>query len=166
MSLWLSIDELLSYTGEEREKWQRWFSAHSEGALSVPVQNEGRHATVWHLIDHIFLVEKRHTERLQAQTVLCEETGIGPPDIEALFRFGAEARQGLQRLVRELPEEEARKAAVFRVRGQEFPMSPRKLIFHIPMHEVRHWAQIAVALRNAGFTPPGDHDLFYSSAVI
>jgi uncharacterized damage-inducible protein DinB len=44
-------------------------------------------------------------------------------------------------------------------------LTPRKFVFHILFHEIRHWAQIATALRNAGFVPPGDHDLFYSSAM-
>jgi uncharacterized damage-inducible protein DinB len=33
------------------------------------------------------------------------------------------------------------------------------------LHEVRHWAQIAAVVRIAGFTPPGDHDLFYSKSI-
>jgi uncharacterized damage-inducible protein DinB len=34
------------------------------------------------------------------------------------------------------------------------------------LHEVRHWAQIAAAVRMAGCTPPGDHDLFYAKALL
>jgi uncharacterized damage-inducible protein DinB len=34
------------------------------------------------------------------------------------------------------------------------------------LHEVRHWAQIAAAVRAAGHPRPGDHDLFYSKALI
>ena len=44
-------------------------------------------------------------------------------------------------------------------------MSPRKLLFHILMHEIRHWAQVALAVRIAGFEPPGDHDLIDSRAL-
>jgi uncharacterized damage-inducible protein DinB len=55
---------------------------------------------------------------------------------------------------------------VFEVREQRWPMSPRKLLFHILLHEIRHWAQIALAARiNGGLEPPGDHDLFYSKAL-
>jgi len=51
------------------------------------------------------------------------------------------------------------------VRDQPVAMSPRKLLCHILIHEIRHWAQIALAVRLAGFDPPGDHDLFYSRAL-
>jgi uncharacterized damage-inducible protein DinB len=44
-------------------------------------------------------------------------------------------------------------------------MTPRKLLFHILLHEMRHWAQIALAIRLAGFEPPGNHDLLYSTAL-
>jgi uncharacterized damage-inducible protein DinB len=44
-------------------------------------------------------------------------------------------------------------------------MSARKLLFHILLHEMRHFAQIALAVRLAGFEPPGDHDLVFSDAV-
>jgi uncharacterized damage-inducible protein DinB len=45
-------------------------------------------------------------------------------------------------------------------------MSPRKLLLHIGLHETRHWAQIALAVRQAGLEPPGQHDLFYSRALV
>jgi uncharacterized damage-inducible protein DinB len=44
-------------------------------------------------------------------------------------------------------------------------MTSRKLLFHILVHEIRHWAQIALAVRLAGIEPPGDHDLMYSRAL-
>ena len=53
----------------------------------------------------------------------------------------------------------------FHVREQDWRMSARKLLFHILMHEIRHWAQIALAIRLAGLEPPGDHDLFFSQAL-
>jgi uncharacterized damage-inducible protein DinB len=53
----------------------------------------------------------------------------------------------------------------FEVRERPWPMTPRKLLFHILLHEIRHWAQIALAVRLAGFQPPGDHDLFFSRAL-
>ncbi|MEO6237857.1 MAG: hypothetical protein ABIQ52_12725, partial [Vicinamibacterales bacterium] len=59
----LDFRELLRYTQEERDKWRTWFTAHPD-ALEVEVQPGGRHLTVGALIDHIFLVERRHLQRL------------------------------------------------------------------------------------------------------
>ena len=53
----------------------------------------------------------------------------------------------------------------FTVQSGDFVLSPRKLLFHCLLHETRHWAQIALAYRKAGLTPPGNHDLFFSKAL-
>jgi uncharacterized damage-inducible protein DinB len=59
----------------------------------------------------------------------------------------------------------ADQARTFEVREQQWTMTPRKLLFHVLLHETRHWAQIALAIRLAGMDPPGDHDLFFSRAL-
>ncbi len=87
MSLQISLDELMTWTGEERAKWLPWLKAN-------------------------------------------------PKALDVIVATGT------------------------------YPLSPRKLLFHMALHEVRHWAQIAAAVRAAGFAPPGDHDLFYSKALV
>ena len=67
----LSLNELLAYTDEEREKWRVWLLAHPH-ALDLRMQPDGRFATVGALVDHIFLVEVRHLARLQKQDVPSE----------------------------------------------------------------------------------------------
>ena len=67
--------------------------------------------------------------------------------------------------VADLAEDEADEVRTFNVRDRDWQMTPRKLLFHILLHEVRHWAQVALAVRLAGLEPPGDHDLFYSRAL-
>jgi uncharacterized damage-inducible protein DinB len=67
--------------------------------------------------------------------------------------------------VQDLDDDIADQVRPLLVRDQQWQMTPRKLLFHILLHELRHWAQIALAVRLAGFEPPGDHDLFYSAAL-
>ena len=55
--------------------------------------------------------------------------------------------------------------SAFDIRGVRMPLTTRKLLFHVLLHEIRHWAQIAAAVRLAGFEPPGDHDLLFSAAL-
>ena len=161
--LTLSLNELLAYTDEERAKWHRWLRDNPT-ALSLPLQSGGRFATVGALIDHIFLVEARHLARLQDAAVP-ESSGIGTPDVEALFRYGAAVRLSLRNYAASLRDEDAATVREFVVQSGTARMSPRKLLFHIGVHEIRHWAQIALALRRAGLEPPGNHDLFYSKAM-
>ena len=165
MRLALSMDEFLAYTAGERVRWEQWFGAHPAAALEASVQRGGRFATVWALMDHIFIVEKRHTQRLMQVSPLAQETGVAAMDAPALFAYGRAAHEQLAAYVATLSDADAACVREFTMLTKTYSLTPRKLLFHIQIHEVRHWAQIAAALRNAGFRPPGDHDLLFSSAL-
>src|SRR4051812_22167997 len=95
MHLAMSIDELLSYTQGERDKWERWLNARPPAAFDAPVQRDGTFNDVWRLMEHIFVVEKRHTQRLKQESPLTERTGAARGDVASLFGFARAARQEL-----------------------------------------------------------------------
>lgn len=162
MTLALTFDELLRYTNGERDKWRAWFLGHP-AAIEAPVQPGARFATVGKLVDHIFLVERRHLQRLQSQPVV-EQTGLTGNNASPLFDYGASVRRELEQYAANLGDD-ADEVRTFDIRGERMPLTTRKLLFHILLHETRHWAQIATAVRLAGFEPPGDHDLLFSAAL-
>jgi uncharacterized damage-inducible protein DinB len=159
----IGFDELLRYTQEEREKWRAWFAAHPD-ALAIEVQPGGRYPTVGALVDHIFLVERRHLQRLM-DAPLDTRTGLSGHHAPPLFDYGASVRRELEQFASELDEESADEPRTFTVQGGDFVLTPRKLLFHCLLHETRHWAQIALSVRRAGLEPPGNHDLFFSKAL-
>ena|SRR5688572_18970122 len=159
----LTFDELLRYTNEEREKWRAWFVAHAE-AMEIEVQPGGRHATVGALIDHVFLVERRHLQRLRSVPV-DTKTGLSGRHSPPLFDYGASVRRELEQFTSELDDDAADEPRKITVQSGEFSLTPRKLLFHCLLHETRHWAQIALSVRRAGVEPPGNHDLFFSKAL-
>jgi uncharacterized damage-inducible protein DinB len=159
----LSYAELLRYSNEERDKWRAWFAVNPT-AIDAPVQPGGRLPTVGKLIDHIFLVERRHLQRLREERP-SSATGLTANNAPPLFDYGASVRRELEQFAQEIDDDSADQVRTFEVRERQWPMTPRKLLFHILLHEIRHWAQVALAVRVAGFEPPGDHDLFYSKAV-
>ena len=163
MPLTLNFDELVRYTNGEREKWRAWLLVHPD-AMELPVQPDGRYPTIGKLIDHIFLVERRHLQRLMDVPIV-DRTGLTGNNAPPLFDYGASVRRELEQYVGDLDDDVADQIRTFEVREQQWPMSPRKLLFHILLHEIRHWAQIALAARVNGLEPPGDHDLFYSKAL-
>lgn len=164
MTLNITLDELLEWNAEERAKWLPWFKANP-ASLDVPLQPGGRFPTVGSLIDHIFLVEVRHILRLQ-RLELPTETGVTAGDVDGLFAYAARGREAVHRYLPTLTAEELNTPRDVVVSDGTFPLSPRKLLFHMALHEVRHWAQIASTVRAAGFAPPGAHDLFYSKALV
>ena len=163
MELTITLNELLAWTAEERQKWLAWLKANPR-ALDVTIQPGGRFPTVWSLIDHILLIEHRHTLRLQGKE-LPTASGVKAGDIDALWSYGDRGRTALRDYLPTLSSGDINTPRDVVVASDTYPMSPRKLLFHMALHEVRHWAQIASALRAAGFAPPGDHDLFYSKAL-
>lgn len=163
MSVSLTLDELLRFTNAEREKWRVWLIQHP-AAMDAAVQPGGRFPTVGKLIDHIFLVERRHIQRL-TESPLSESTGLTGNNAPPLFAYGSSVRRELEQFAADLDPDVADEIRTFDVRDRQWPMSSRKLLFHIVLHEFRHWGQIALAVRLAGFEPPGDHDLFFSTAL-
>jgi uncharacterized damage-inducible protein DinB len=161
--LTLSFDELLRYTNGERDKWRAWLLAHPT-AMDAPVQPGGRLPTVGKLVDHIFLVERRHLQRLAGDPV-SDATGLTGNNVPPLFDYAASVRRELDQFLAGLDDDVAETERTFVVASGSATMTPRKLLFHILLHETRHWAQIALAVRLAGFEPPGEHDLFFSRAL-
>ena len=163
MSLTITFDELLRYTNGEREKWRTWLAAHP-AALDAPVQPGGRLPTVGKLLDHIFLAERRILQRL-TDGPLSQSTGLTGNNAAPLFDYGASVRRELDQYVADLDSDVADEIRTFEMAERRWPLTSRKLLFHILIHEIRHWAQIALAVRLAGFEPPGEHDLLFTPAL-
>jgi uncharacterized damage-inducible protein DinB len=163
MPVSISLDELLNYTAAERDRWRAWF-ARNPAAIDAPVQRDGRLSTVGKLIDHVFLAERRNLQRLTGEP-LTQATGLTGNNAPPLFDYGSSVRRELQQFASTLDADLADELRTFELREQQWRMTSRKVLFHIVLHEIRHWAQIALAVRLAGFEPPGDHDLFFSTAL-
>jgi uncharacterized damage-inducible protein DinB len=153
------LAELLSYSDHERAKWRAWLEA-DPSRLSLPVQDGGRFPTIGSLLDHMFLVERRHLARMEGATPP-DSTGVAAGDVKGLFEYGELVRADFTRFVSTLDDATAAQRFTFTIPAGPQTMSRRKLATHVVLHEVRHLAQIALAARAAGVAPPGDHDLFF-----
>jgi uncharacterized damage-inducible protein DinB len=163
MALTITFDELLRYTNSERDRWRSWFTRHA-AALDAPLQPNDRFHTVGKLIDHIFLGERRFLQRL-TDMPLSSSTGLTGNNVQPLFDYGASVRRELEQFAATIDVDTADEVRAFEILDQPWTLSPRKILFHVVLHETRHWAQIALAVRLAGFEPPGNHDLLFSSAI-
>ena len=159
MSLQYRLDELLDYSDQERGKWREWVAADPV-RLAIPFQPRDRFPTIGSLLDHVFLVERRHLSRLEGATPP-DETGVKEGDWKALFEYADLVRADLRRYVADLDEREGTETLTFGVQTGTYTTTRRKLALHIVLHEIRHLAQIAFAARLTGHEPPGRHDLFY-----
>ena len=159
MSVSLTLLELLDYSDHERSKWRAWVAADPK-RLDIVFQAGARFPTLWSVIEHMFLVERRHLARLEGSTPP-ESTGVAAGDWEGLFEYADLVRADFRQYVEGLDETEAREAFTFSIPSGTHTMSRRKLAAHMLLHEARHWAQVAHTARTAGVAPPGEHDLFF-----
>jgi uncharacterized damage-inducible protein DinB len=162
MSIGVSVADLLEYTGWERAEWRKWLSEQPSSVLEITAgpHGDGRFAIIGDLIRHIFSAEKRYVERLLQQP-LTDAASIPNKDAEALFQFGDLSRKEMRRLLETFPAEEWDRLREFKVLDFSVTATPRKIVVHTLMHEIRHWAQIATILRLNGLVA-GFHDFLGS----
>jgi uncharacterized damage-inducible protein DinB len=160
MSVTIGLEPLLGYSDQERQKWREWIAADPK-RMSIALQPGGRFPTAAELLDHIFFVERRHLCRLEGATPP-EETGVPLGDWQRLFEYADLVRADFRRYVSDLTDVTADGLITFNAIGLgPVTMSRRRLLTHVFLHEIRHFAQLALAARMAGIEPPGKHDLFY-----
>jgi uncharacterized damage-inducible protein DinB len=160
MTVTIDLAELLHYSDHERAKWREWIAADPT-RLSIPYQEGGRFPTVGSVLDHIFLVERRHLSLLQGATPPAR-TGVLDGDWMALFEYAGLVRADLRSFAADLSEADSQQTtAVVTLTGRSVTASKRWLATNLVMHETRHLAQVAQAVRRAGQMPPGDHDMLY-----
>lgn len=164
----LTIDELLAYTDEERAKWETWFQTHGNEPLKLAVPMDV-HPTIGALIVHCFWAELFYAHWMR-DDILTEERmkklseSFDPDIADQLFAFGGDARRALREAVRGYAEQDWGRTHTVEGRGMHLEGPARKLIAHILVHEIRHWAQVAVSVRQHGLAPPGEHDLLFSKS--
>ncbi len=161
MSVSVDLQHLIAYTDHERMKWKTWLATDSGARLAIPFQSGAKFPTVGSLLHHVFWVEDRHLSRLAGHPL--PDTDISHDDLQALFAFGDRVRENLRQYVTEIDEKRFSEPITFSLRGGPMiTVLRRKLAAHILLHEIRHFAQIAYAVRVAGFEPPGEHDYFFA----
>ena len=161
MSVSVDLQHLMSYSDHERMKWKAWLATDPGTRLAIPFQTGARFPTVGSLLHHVFWVEERHLSRLEGHPL--PDTDIPQDDLPALFEFGDRVRANFRQYVTTIDEKRFSEPITFSLRGAPMiTVLRRKLATHILLHEVRHFAQIAYAVRVAGHEPPGEHDYFFA----
>jgi uncharacterized damage-inducible protein DinB len=161
----LSLNELIEYTDWERGKWYESLQQRGDAVLTLEVgtHGDGRFKTLGDLVRHIFSAEKRYIDRLSNRP-LTDVSSISTSNIEAVFDFGRQTRSDLKRFVSAFPAQEWDIPLEFTLMNNSLSASPRKIVAHVLLHEIRHWAQIGTLLRLNGM--PGEfHDFLFSPVL-
>jgi len=159
MTVAVELGTLLDYSDHERRKWREWLAADPR-RTAITVQPGGRFPTIGSLLDHTFLVERRHLCRIEGGTPP-DSTGVRDGDWQALFEYADLVRAEFRACLADLDEAAAGQNITIAAQSGTRTMTRRELATHVLLHEIRHFAQIALAARIAGDPPPGRHDYFY-----
>jgi uncharacterized damage-inducible protein DinB len=148
----LDLDLFLAYTEWQREQWRAWLRQHSDAVLktSAGPHGDGRMNTAGEIIRHIFSAEKRYIDRLSGRE-LTDPASISAEKTEALFAFGESSRRELRQFIAQFPASQWDVPAEHKILTSALILTPRKIIVHVVMHEIRHWAQLATLLRLSGY---------------
>ncbi len=164
MSDQLTFAELMAYTDGETRRWHAWLREQDPAVLELRV-GEGSRATVREIIHHVFAVERRYADRLHGELPTAYDA-IPMEPLDTLFEVHREARALLRRFVESAtPDDWSRILVMETISAGTLRGSTRKVVAHALMHGVRHWAQLATALRAHGHPQPWGHDLLLSDAL-
>jgi uncharacterized damage-inducible protein DinB len=156
----IDANVLMNYTDWEREKWRGWLGEHGESLkTSVGPHGDNRFQTVGDVVKHIFSAETRYVERL-SDKALTDTASIPNDNLEALFAFGQQSRKALAEFIGIFPDEQWDIQRDFDFFGNLLKATPKKMIIHVLLHEVRHWAQIATLFRLNGLKLDSQDFLF------
>jgi len=158
----LSYFELLAYTNEETRRWRQYFDQNPK---ALDVQVGGERTDVRGLVTHIFISEYRWGQVLMGEKPTPADS-FKPQSIDEIWAIYATARKRIETwLAAATPEELVILLTVKTASAGEVPASKRKVLTHSLVHGVRHWAQIAMALRQACFVSGWSHDFMFSPAL-
>jgi uncharacterized damage-inducible protein DinB len=158
----LTLDELLAWTEEERGKWEPWFAKQPD-VLNIALKGD-RFGTIGGLVGHIFEAEWRQAHRLSGAPVPDRKDPANAP-VGQIFASGRTGRKFFREAIAGMRAEKWEEILNFETPMGSLTITKRKLALHLPLHEMRHWAQIARTVREHDIAPPGKHDLMFSEVV-
>ncbi len=163
----ISFNELLAYHETETARWRAWFEKQPAAVLDVAAGEQGTElANVRGLLFHSFVCEWAYAQILLGQS-WDDWKKFDPSTLAGVFAVAEEAQAKLRQWADSADEEEANRICRLSVAEKDFSLSgsARKFFVHAIVHSIRHLAQLASALRAAGYKTDWQHDLALSDAV-
>jgi uncharacterized damage-inducible protein DinB len=160
-----SFAEMLDANERETGKWQSWFERQPAELFDLPL-NIALAKNVREFLLHVFAVELRYAERL-AGSAITEYESIPTGSVAELFAIGEKARALYRDYLARATDEDLAIVMEFPIRTLGvLRASKRKMFAHAMLHGVRHWAQLATALREAGHGTDWGHDFLFSDVMM
>jgi uncharacterized damage-inducible protein DinB len=157
----ISFEDLLDYHQEQTEQWREYFLKHPY-LLKVDASAT---STIADLLFHTFAAEYRVAQRLLGE-IMFEDADFTRGNVSDLFSIADLAQIKFREYLARATQEEVSEVKKFPSPTLgEFHATPRKLLTHAIVHSIRHWAQVARALREHGQRPDFSPDVLFSKRL-
>jgi uncharacterized damage-inducible protein DinB len=153
------LADLLAYNNSEVVKWKAWFEKNP-AALDVRVGE--KIGTVRELVKHIFQAENFLAARIFGEEV--DRTRFEPKNDEEMWALHERGYARLAGFAASATEEDMARVVKLPFGGGR-EVSTRKVLTQAALHNVHHWAQIAMVVRQAGMPSEGPHDIILSDVM-
>ena len=156
----LAFADLLAYTDYLA---QRWFSYFERNAAALEVEIGGRTPKLRDLVTHIFQVEDFFADLLlqQGAGATGRPAQMSSKSLEELRGMHQQAHKKLAQYIDSVSDEALQRT---RTLGP-VTVSDRKTLAQAVLHSVHHWAQVAMAVRQAGFPAEKPQDIIASPVM-
>jgi uncharacterized damage-inducible protein DinB len=158
----LTVIELLQWNDETAQHWKALFATHPE-ALDFDCDVYGV-TNVRGLLRHMFAVETRYAQRLSDQPVtpLAE---IPDGSAEELFALHDRAVAIYRTLLADDSVNWEEQLEFVTLSAGTLHASRKKVMLHLLLHGIRHYAQLATLVRQHGVKPDWYMDFLMSRAI-
>lgn len=155
---------LTGYVEHETERWREWFQAAPAEVLDLPL-GPGADGTIRSLIKHIFAVELRYAQRLAGEPVSDYEQ-LADGTVDRLWEIHRAANAVRGRYLAGASADALDHVLVSETRRLgRVEARAHTVVVHSLVHGIRHWAQVAMVLRQHGHGGLWEHDWLMSPAV-
>jgi uncharacterized damage-inducible protein DinB len=110
-------------------------------------------------------VEYRYGQYINGQPAT-DFSQLNRTGVDEIFRLGTEARANIKRFLDSASDADADRPITFKtLTSGEITASARKMLTHCLVHSIRHWGQLATAMRQQGHSTNWKHDFMFSNAM-
>ena len=121
-------------------------------------------ATVRAMLFHIFIVEWVYAQTLNGES-FDAWSSFQQDSLEHIFELSDAAESGLRKFLDTAAPATLDSTATLSGGGMTLTGTRRKFIMHTFLHSARHWAQLAMVLRQHSHKTDWHHDLVLSDAM-
>ncbi len=163
METGITFQELMHYAEAETRRWFDFFQQHPDALdLEIDIAFAG---DIRGLLLHIFAVELRYAKRLLGAAVTPYEQ-LPAASLDEIFSIGDTARKNIRQYLAQASDADLGTVLTFPTRtAGTLSSSKRKIVAHVLLHGIRHWAQVATALRQCGYKQDWPHDFIFTDAL-